>query len=299
MLKLCMQVTTRSGTNAKSASKRAHKTGWTRALGMVCTLALGAGTVCAPALANDTDVSGKYKISLRGFHIAYATISLKSVGNDFEIGVEAKVTGLASLVSSGSASVQSTGHISRKKLVSDDFTLITKAKGETFTLKYTARRGRVGSVLIEPPLVENTSRVSIRQSHLTGITDPMSVFVIKAKKLDKSVCNTTTKVFTGIERYNLTLSFAEMQEATSRHSDYRGPVVLCNMKYIPVSGHFGSSQMTRYMQDNQRFLVWFAPLEGTDYLIPYRVVIGTQYGDLSMVLSKLKNKIPEETQAKN
>lgn len=257
------------------------------ALGLLCSLGLSITTAPATATAKNTDVVGKYTITLRGINIANANISLKAKNTGYDITVDASVTGLATLIASGSASIRSSGYVGGKKLVSDQFQLVTKSKGETFTIKYSANQGRVGAISIDPPLAKNASRVSIKQSHLTGVTDPMSVFVIKSAKLDKSVCERTAKVFTGIERYNLALSFAELQTATSKRTGYQGPVVLCSMKYIPVSGHFGSSQMTRYMQDNQRFLVWFAPLEGSDYLIPYRVIIGTQYGDLSMVLTSL------------
>jgi hypothetical protein len=35
-----------------------------------------------------------------------------------------------------------------------------------------------------------------------------------------------------------------------------------------------------FMADNQRLEVWLAPVSGTRYLVPRRILIGTQIGDL-------------------
>jgi len=60
------------------------------------------------------------------------------------------------------------------------------------------------------------------------------------------------------------------------------------VRYIPVSGHYVDSGITKYLAKSNRFLIWYAPLGKEGHYIPYRVIIGTSAGDLSMVLTGLK-----------
>ena len=65
-------------------------------------------------------------------------------------------------------------------------------------------------------------------------------------------------------------------------------MVLCTVDYDPVSGHFTSSDITNYLADSDRIVIWYAPLGETGYFIPYRVLLGTDMGDLSMVLTEMR-----------
>ena len=69
----------------------------------------------------------------------------------------------------------------------------------------------------------------------------------------------------------------------------QGPVVLCNIRYTPVSGHFTTSELTSYLADSDRILIWYAPLGDSGYFIPYRLLMTTSFGDLSMVLTSLRS----------
>ena len=46
--------------------------------------------------------------------------------------------------------------------------------------------------------------------------------------------------------------------------------------------------MTNYLQQSDRILVWFAPLAAPGYFIPYRALLATGAGDLSIVLTDLR-----------
>ena len=84
------------------------------------------------------------------------------------------------------------------------------------------------------------------------------------------------------------MSYAGEDTATSARTGYQGPVVLCSVDYDPVSGHFTTSEITNYLADSDRIVIWYAPLGDTGYFIPYRVLLGTNMGDLSMVLTGMK-----------
>jgi hypothetical protein len=115
----------------------------------------------------------------------------------------------------------------------------------------------------------------------------VSAFVAKGAALDKSICDRKTAVFTGLERFEITLRYVSDDVATSQRTGYQGPVILCAIRYVPVSGHFPESELTRGLAESDRILIWYAPLGDTGYFIPYRVLLTTTVGDLSMVMTRL------------
>lgn len=241
-----------------------------------------------PAPAQDSvRAIADYAVSLGNTNIASVTIGLSDDGKRYRLDADARITGLASLVSSGSGKVESEGRSSSSTLTSERFDLLTSSGGEDFTVAITYAAKDVQSFVINPPLINNIDRVAIERKHLRGVNDMIAAFVLKGGTLDKSLCNRKMQVFTGLERFNLAMRFTKADEATSKKTGYQGPVILCNIRYTPISGHFTTSEVTNYLKESDRILIWYAPLAEPGYFIPYRVLLTTSMGDLSMVLTRL------------
>ena len=246
--------------------------------------ALSALTVPARA----ADAIADYAISLGKTNIATVTIGLHDDGKHYRIDANARITGLASLVASGSGKITSEGSSSNNALTSERFNLLTTSGGEDFTVAVTYASRNVQSFVIDPPLINNIDRVAIERKHLTGVNDMIAAFVLKGGALDKNLCNRKMQIFTGMERFNLAFRFTKEDEATSKKTGYQGPVILCNIRYTPISGHFTTSEVTNYLKESDRILIWYAPLKTPGTFIPYRVLLTTSMGDLSMVLTRLQ-----------
>lgn len=240
-----------------------------------------------PAQAADVNASASYVLTLGGINIAAMTVDLKDDGRRYSLDLKANVAGLGTLVSSGTATASSTGRSADRMLQADEFDLETRANGEVFTVDVSFGGRDVSAFKVNPPILDNYDRVPIERRHLTGVTDFLSAFVIKGGALDKSLCQRQANVFTGVERFNIAMSYAGDDEASSERTGYQGPVVLCTVNYDPISGHFTSSDVTTYLADSDRIIIWYAPLGETGFFIPYRVLLGTNMGDLSMVLTRL------------
>ncbi|HEX4298014.1 MAG TPA: DUF3108 domain-containing protein [Devosia sp.] len=252
----------------------------------LCAAAVLGVAGAAPAWA-DTTASASYVINLGGTIIATAKFTLTDAGGNYDLALNADVTGVASLVASGTAKASSTGTVTAAGLRSSSFDLTTHSGGQDFsdTVQYTA--GNVSAFIVDPPIVNNLNRVPIERSQLSGVNDMMAAFVLKAGALDKSLCDQHDHIFTGIERFDLDFSYAKDDTATSPRTGYQGPVVLCHVKYKPISGHYTTSQLTNSLAQDDRILIWYAPLKATGYFIPYRVLLTTSMGDLSLVLTSL------------
>ncbi|KKB78367.1 hypothetical protein VW35_12105 [Devosia soli] len=240
------------------------------------------------AHAAEVDASASYILTLGGINVAMMQVDLNDTGSTYTLDVKANVAGLGAIVASGTANVTAKGSSAGNALRSETFALETRANGETFTVDVGFSGQNVSSFKVEPPVVEY-DRVPIERSHLTGVGDFVSAFVLKAGALDKGLCDKRMKIFTGVERFNLNMSYVSEDEATSPRTGYQGPVVLCSIDYQPISGHYESNEMTAYLADQSRILVWYMPLGQTGFYIPYRVLLGTSMGDLSMVLVKAES----------
>lgn len=255
---------------------------WRVGIFFVLNLMLATGSEAA-----GVDARAEYVVSLAGLNVATVSADFSDDGGSYAIDIGAKVSGVGNLVASGTANVDSQGSSSNGRLSARDFNLMTRARGEEFKVDVQYASGNATGFQVHPPAVD-AGRVALERKHLAGVADPIASFVIKANALSPDLCDRRLKVFTGMERYDIQMSFGAMQDATSPRTGYQGPVVLCRLKYIPISGHFTNSEMTEYLANSEKILVWYAPLQESGYYIPYRVLLGTSAGDLSMVLTALR-----------
>lgn len=259
-----------------------------RLLRSLTAAACGVMLMAGAAAAAQVNATAQYLISLSGTNIATVTIRLNDTGKRYAMAVDARISGLAQLVASGIAKVDSAGLSNGRELVSEKFDLLTRASGEDFTVSVEYAQKDVTAFIVTPPLINNIDRVALERKHLHGVNDMVAAFVLKGGALDKSLCDRQMQIFTGLERFNLAMRFTKEDVATSKRTGYQGPVVLCSIRYTPVSGHFTTSEITNYLADSDRILIWYAPLGTPGYFIPYRVLLTTSMGDLSMVLTELQ-----------
>lgn len=249
--------------------------------------ALGLALFALPAAAAEIKARAEYMVTMGGTHVANARINLTDNGSAYSLVLDAKITGLAQLVASGTAKATSTGSSVDKGLRSQKFDLLTRAGGEDFTSAITYAGGTVDTFQVAPPIVNNIDRVAIERKHLTSANDMLAPFVLKGAALDKQLCSRQMPIFTGVERFNLSMKYVKDDVATSKRTGYQGPLVLCSVHYTPISGHYTTSEITTYLAQNERILIWFAPLKTPGYFIPYRALVTTEAGDLSVVLTEL------------
>jgi hypothetical protein len=243
---------------------------------------LGAGAAYA-----DTTATASYVVNLGGTIIATANFKLADTAGAYDLSLNANVTGIASLVAAGTAKAESSGTATGDGLHANTFDLVTHSGGSQFHVQVQYASGDVTAFVVNPPIVNNIDRVPLERKQLTGVNDMMAAFILRGQKLDGSLCNDHAQIFTGIERFDLNFKFAKDDMATSPRTGYQGPVVLCKIEYKPIAGHYTTSELTNSLAQDDRILVWYAPLRDTGYFIPYRVLLTTSMGDLSMVLTSL------------
>ena len=238
-------------------------------------------------LASPIDAKAKYAVSMAGINVASVDIRFTDDGQRYQIDLGANISGVGTLIASGKAFADTKGKTAGTSLTPEGFDINTRANGQDFAVAVQYTGGNAIGFQVDPPILNNINRIAVERKHLRNVSDPIGSFILKGNQLEADLCNRRLQVFTGLERFDIKMSYADTQTATSTRTAYQGPVVLCRLQYVPVSGHFTTSEMTSYLASSDRILIWYAPLGSSGYFIPYRVLIGTSAGDLSMVLTGL------------
>jgi len=232
------------------------------------------------SLAQAQTLKVTYDISLAGLPLGTADLSSSFNGSKYEMAGTAKLSGLARMLTGGKGAATASGTLAGAKPRAANFSVVSKSSDNQRSVRMGIAGGRVAEVEIDPPLEPKPDRVPVKEADKKGIVDPMSALLMPAlasKGLtDPANCNRTIPVFDGASRMNVVLTYAETK--TAEVPGYSGPVLVCNARYVPISGHRSERPATKFMQENRDMSVWLAPVEGPRLLFPLKVSVRTMIG---------------------
>lgn len=221
-----------------------------------------------------------YDLSLAGLPLGKADLVSSFKGKKYEMQGNAKLTGLAMILTGGKGEASASGTLVEAGPRSRNFAVVSKTSDNQRSVRMGLKGGHVADVEIDPPLEPKEDRIPVKPADKKGVVDPMSALLMPAlasKGLtDPDNCNRTLPVFDGASRMNVVLTYAETRNVEV--AGYSGPVLVCNARYVPVSGHRPERPATKFMQENRDMSVWLAPVEGPRLLFPLKVSVRTMIG---------------------
>jgi hypothetical protein len=236
------------------------------------------GLSAAPAAAASLDVA--YGIWLAGLPLGEAGLKSSFQGSRYDLSVQAKLTGLAGILTSGRGAANASGAFSNGRPTPSNFAVTSRSSKDSRTVRMGLASGSVAAVEITPPIEPHPDRVPVVAAHRQGVLDPLSALLMPAAArgdvLDAANCDRTIPVFDGASRFNVVLSFVETKEVEK--PGYKGPVLVCRAKWIPISGHRPARRAVQFMQDNEDMSVWLAPVDSARVLVPMRIAVRTMIG---------------------
>jgi len=243
------------------------------------TLGLAGMAAQAQAQAAQT-LKVNYNLSLAGLPLGKADLSSTFKGPQYELQGSVKLSGLVRMVTGGKGAGTASGTIEGSQLQPKGFAVTSKTSGEQRTVRMAIEDGNVAEAEITPPVEPKEDRVPVKEADKKGVVDPLSALIMPAvasKSLtDEANCNRTIPVFDGAARQNIVLSYAGTK--TIEVPGYSGPVLVCNIRWIPVSGHRTGRPAVKFMQENKDMNVWLAPVEGQRVLFPIKIAVRTMIG---------------------
>lgn len=231
-----------------------------------------------PASASTVDV--RYKVTLAGFSIGTARLAGTFDEARYQLSVSASLTGLVGAVSGGKGAAQANGALSGTRVLASGFAMRASNSEMTRTIQIASSGGNVQTVAIEPPFDEKADRVPVQDSHKRGIIDPLSALVMPRlgrDGADPKNCERTLPVFDGAQRFDIRLTYAGTRQVEAEQG-YRGPVIVCRARYVPLAGHRPERRVTKFMVENRDMDVWLAPVGSGAQLVPYRIAVKTMVG---------------------
>jgi hypothetical protein len=136
----------------------------------------------------------------------------------------------------------------------------------------------VASAVVEPPPRRPERRVPIAETDLRDVIDVATAFVWPTDVgLAPEICARRLRIFDGTQRIDLDFGFTRRTSFEARDGSFSGPVMVCNVRFRPVSGYRRDKEELAFMAANEDLEVWMAQAS-EEYLIPVRIRIRTEHG---------------------
>ncbi|HZH09390.1 MAG TPA: DUF3108 domain-containing protein [Microvirga sp.] len=244
-------------------------------------LTLSAMALGTPAQAQAAQtLKVNYNLSLAGLPLGKADLASTFTGSKYQVQGNVKLSGLVKMITGGKGAGTASGTIVGAQLQPQGFAVTSKSSGEQRTVRMSLDDGNVVEAEVVPPVEPKEDRVPVKEADKKGVIDPLSALIMPAmasKSLtDQANCNRTIPVFDGAARQNIVLTYAGTK--TIEVPGYSGPVLVCNARWVPISGHRTQRPSTKFMQENKDMNVWLAPVEGPRVLFPIKVAVRTMVG---------------------
>lgn len=250
-----------------------------RVLALATPMALPLVCFSAPGAAAE-QFTGIYSVNLVGLSLGTATVRGQVGPDAYKIEAFAKLNGIAQAMSGAKGSATASGVIRDGRAVPNAYATTSSNSKETRTVRMGMAAGTVRAVDIQPPPTPFIGRVPVTDAHKRSIVDPLSALVMSVPGtgpvIGAAACNRSIPVFDGFSRFNVQLSYAGTRNVATQ--GYKGPVAVCNARYIPVAGHRPDRRSTQFMTNNKKMEVWLAPLNSSRYVVPYKISVATMIG---------------------
>jgi Protein of unknown function (DUF3108) len=268
----------------------------------VTTLSLLAGlgimVSVTPFGAQAGPLEARYQITVAGLSIGTGQISGQVSAQSYRVTLNAQLIGLAGALTSGRGAVNVSGSFQGPRPISNGYALSANNSQISRTIQIAMVGGNISQVAIEPPFEPKPDRVPVLEHHRRGVTDPVSALMMpvaaNGDMLAAENCNRSIPVFDGVQRFNVELSHADTKVINEPKRGYVGHALVCHARYTPVAGH-RPLPATSYMANNRDMTVWLVPVEGSRVLVPYRIQVKTQLGNVVIEAQSISGLVQDAT----
>jgi uncharacterized protein DUF3108 len=249
---------------------------------LCCAPALLALSAAAPAVAGGQGkLEAHYVASLAGIPIGKGVWVVNVVDDQYSAAANGKTTGLLQVFAGGHGTAAGRGTVNGGKPVTSSYesTIVSDKKSDEVRMAVSA--GTVKEYSAEPQWPAVPDRVPVTEAHRQNIIDPMSAWLMpvagNGDPVKPEACQRTLPVFDGRGRFDLALAYKRMERVKSEKG-YDGPVVVCSVRFQPISGHRPARSAIKYLVAQRDIEVALAPVAGTRVLVPYRITVPTALG---------------------
>jgi hypothetical protein len=237
------------------------------------------------ALPANADVRHKssFDVKYGGITVGQATFNIDYDEKGYSIDARGKTAGIVDVFAPGKGVARSNGALEPAGVVASKHYVKYEEPEKTSALEIAFAGGAVEKVdiLAGKPRNKKSKRwVPIEPGQLKSVIDPASSLVIPVAAAaagdGAAVCNRTFNLYDGDARYDIALKYKSTRQIETE--GYKGAAFVCQLRYVPVSGHRRNEKNIEYMANNKDMEVWLAPISGTPLFTPIRFDVPTWVG---------------------
>ncbi len=252
---------------------------------MAALLSIAFWNAPAHAQLKDSKISGTYMVKYNGLQLGKLHFNSTIKGRTYKMDSSTRlaVPLLSSLFNSlnwrGITRVTGSIRNAQPRPSNYHFAFRSGKKSGTVDMQFSGRNITHVSRIPNQPL--STAYVPVAKAHLRGAMDPMSALMLISRKgrSHRSACARTIPIYDGKQRFNLKLSYKRSVRVNRHQSGgYSGPVIICRVKYQPISGYKAHKKDIKFMIKNRNIEMWLMPLPKSRNYAPYRFILPLPIG---------------------
>jgi hypothetical protein len=244
---------------------------------MTAAFAADAGRVAAAQGRLDAE----YTVSLAGIPIGRGNWVIEISEDQFSTTASGGTMGLLRFFTPGHGSSTSQGAVSAGQPVPATYVTSIANEKPIDDVRMVFAGGNVKDFTVVPPVGPHPDRIPVSEADRHSVFDPLTATLNpvggSGDPLSPQACDRKVAVFDGRMRYDVKSEFKRM-ETVKAEKGYQGPVVVCAVYFIPVSGYIPQRYAIKYLAAMRDAEVWLAPIAGTRVLVPYRFSLPTPVG---------------------
>ena len=226
-------------------------------------------------------LEAQYEASLAGIVVGKGAWTIEIGEDSYVASAYGGTSGLLKTMANGSGTGAAQGRVTNGALVPSAYQASTTTSKKSETIHINLANGNVKDFAIDPTPPVDPDRILVTDAHKKGVFDPMTGSLLRVAgnndPVSPEACHAATPVFDGRMRYELRLDYKRMVTIKAEKG-YYGPAVVCAIYFVPIAGYIPDRPVIKYLTAQRDMEVTLAPVAGTRYLVPFRLVIPTPLG---------------------
>ena len=247
------------------------------AIAAVATLA----TDASHAAAAQGRLEAEYDATVAGIPVGHGSWVVEIFDNSYTAAASGATEGLMKFFTGARGIGASRGTMTAGQLVPTSYAATIIDDRHVDEVHISLAGGNVTDYTAEPPLLPLPERIPVTDADRRGVVDPMTSALTRVggsgDPVSPEACQRKVPVFDGRVRYDLSSEFKRM-ELVKAEKGYEGPVVVCALYFIPISGYVPDRAAIKYLVELRDAEVWLAPIAGTRVLVPFYFSMPTPLG---------------------
>jgi uncharacterized protein DUF3108 len=226
-------------------------------------------------------LEAEYTASLAGIPIGRGNWIIEISEDQFSATASGGTIGILKFFSGGHGSSVSQGTVNAGQPVPITYesTIINEKRIDDVRMVFAG--GNIKDFSVEPPLGPSPDRIPVSEADRHNVLDPMTSVLNLVSgggdPVSPQACARKVSIFDGRMRFDVRSEFKRM-EVIKAEKGYQGPVVVCAVYFVPISGYIPERYAIKYLAELRDAEVWLAPISGTRLVVPYRFSLPTPVG---------------------